>query len=313
MKISLAAVLLPGLLLMSCSSLSNPERPQPGPYDGGKFYSTSDGTALYFREFGSLEGYSSTIFLLSGITGINHNAESELINAIAGKETRVVVIHPRGTGYSEGTRGDISDFSLFISDHIEIIRQLKADSRKGSSFFLYGHSMSAALACELAARLDETDGVILVNPPYRMKHSEGMTPGIVEYIGYAFRFLFAPHSLAVNMAGDPEKIVNPAEKAEAAARAEDPLLVRYFSLYMMMESGRMMDRMAENAAKISSPLLLVYGTADSIVDRKGCDIVYQAWNSRDREFLEIPGGPHGRETALASAPDIGRWITCRLK
>ena len=87
------------------------------------------------------------------------------------------MIHPRGTGYSEGKRGDNPDLSDFIGDYIEIIKGDKYYQDSNHKIILFGHSMSCAIALKVAGELQKTDGIILVNPPYKLKSAKGMTPG----------------------------------------------------------------------------------------------------------------------------------------
>ncbi|CEG12433.1 hypothetical protein MSIBF_A2280014 [groundwater metagenome] len=68
------------------------------------------------------------------------------------------MIHPRGTGYSEGKRGDILDFSDFIEDYVEIIKGDKSYQDSKQKIILYGHSMSCAVALVGADKLHMTIG-----------------------------------------------------------------------------------------------------------------------------------------------------------
>ena len=216
-----------------------------------------------------------------------------------------MVLHPRGTGYSEGTRGDPTPLDDVVDDAVAIIA---ADAESGERI-LFGHSMSTAMAVAVAPRTERLSGVVLVNPPVAMKASRGMTPRWFEYLKYAAYMVFAPHVPVVNMAGDPASIEDPEERADAEARQDDPLLVRYFSMSCMLASKRLMDSMVERARKIEAPLLLVYGTKDSIVERSGCDRLLEAWACKDKRLLTIEGGPHGKRTVLEAAPAIRVWMS----
>ena len=305
MKYLFSAMLLS---LVSCAGMKNFDRPVPKADEEGTFVTVRDGTKLFLHPHLPKEVSSSTIYILSGITGINHNAEKDVIEALADRKNRVVVIHPRGTGYSEGKRGDISNFSDFTSDYIEIISRDSRSVGKDHRIVLYGHSMSCAAALVVAEGLQKVDGIILVNPSYKMKNAKGMTPSVGDYIKYACYYLFAPHTSIVNMAGDPALIENEEERREAELRNQDSLLVKYFSLYCMVEARKMMDGMVERARRAKHPLLLVYGTDDSIVDRSGCDEIFCAWGSSNKRFETVAKGPHGKLTVLKSIEQIQNWI-----
>jgi len=245
--------------------------------------------------------------MISGITGINHKNEEDIINILSCNKNRIVVVHPRGTGYSEGERGD-TDPNEIIEDYCEIIKGDSTYLAGNEKIFLFGHSMSCAFALEVAVKLPGTDGLILVNPPYKLKPAKGMSPGITDYLKYVGYFVFARHSPVVNMAGDPSVITDEADRLESEQRNKDPLLVKYFSMHCMVESKRIMAAMVENAKKADFPLLLLYGDNDNIVDRSGCDEIFLAWKSQNKCFKLVKGGSHGKSTVIKSAEDISIWI-----
>jgi alpha-beta hydrolase superfamily lysophospholipase len=117
------------------------------------FYTASDGCKLFINNYKPTRKYNASIFIIAGITGINHHNEKDIIELLSNNENRVVVIHPRGTGYSHGVRGDISDVNLFISDYVEIIKNDQDYISNQHPVFLFGHSMSCAVLLAVADEL----------------------------------------------------------------------------------------------------------------------------------------------------------------
>ncbi len=294
--------------LLSCSSKTNLSAPGVATDYNASFYTTANGCRLFVYDYKPTESYHSTIFILSGITGINHTKEQDIIQILSNGQNRVVVIHPRGTGYSEGTRGDIHNFNDFINDFVEVITSDPDYTSKQHKIILYGHSMSTAIALAVASELEHVDGMILINPPYKLKKAKGMSPGFGQYVKYAFYMVFAPHKPIVNMAGDPARIEDPEDRADAESRIGDTLLVSHFSLYYMMQSHKLMKSMARYAESAGYPLLLVYGLKDNVVDKKGCDILFDSWGAEDKEYILIENGAHGRSTILQAQPFIQKWM-----
>lgn len=294
--------------LHSCVMLKNPERPIPENEPDGHFFTTSDGTRLFVYDYRPGSSHRSTIFLISGITGINHHAEMDIIRLLSQEENRVVVIHPRGTGYSEGIRGDLPDRETFVRDYREIILA-DADYRgKSHPIYLYGHSMSCAIALAVANEMKNLSGVILINPPLVQKRAKGMSPGLGDFLKYAVYMLFAPHTPVVNMAGDPKLIQNEDDRRESEQRINDTLLVKYHSMHAMTETQRLLKSMIGYARTADYPLLLIYGLQDPITDQRGCDELYAAWKHPDKKYLLIPTGSHGKSTVLLAADSITAWI-----
>ena len=160
---------------------------------------------------------------------------------------------------------------------MEII-QNDPDYQSGShKILLFGHSMSTAVLLAVADKLENMANAILVNPPYLQKAAEEMSPTFSQYIKYAGYMIFARHKPIVNKAGDPSLIENEEDRKESEQRINDPLLVKHFSMYMMMESKKIMESMIVNSKKANYPLRLIYGEKDNIVDQKGCKMIFDAW------------------------------------
>ena len=288
--------------------MKNPDRPIPAENEESNFITVQDGLKIFVYEYVPVSDFKNTIYIISGITGINHKSEKDIIELLSNSENRVVVIHPRGTGYSEGKRGDNSQLSDFIGDYAEIIKGDKYYKESNRKTILFGHSMSCAIALKVAEELQKTDGLILVNQPYKLKSAKGMSPGFGDYLKYIGYYIFAPHVPVVNMAGDPSIIENDADRKESEARINDPLLVKYFSMSCMAESKNTMDTMGENVQKADYPLLLLYGENDMIVDKAGCDEIYYAWKGKNKNYVIIKGGSHGKSTVVKGAEIIIKWI-----
>lgn len=248
--------------------MKNPEKPILTTEDEGYFYLSKDGCKLFISDYQTIDEYKASIFIISGITGINHFAEKDLIEQISNKKYRVVVIHPRGTGYSDGKRGDSENFLNLIDDYVEIIKSDKNYLSKDNKLILFGHSMSTAVLLAVADKIGKLSGAILVNPPYKLKKAKGMSPNFSQYLQYVWYYLFNRHKAIVNMAGNPELIENEEDKKESENRINDPLLVKYFSLYMMNESRKLMNSMLTYSQTANYPLLLLYGLKDNIVKNR---------------------------------------------
>jgi acylglycerol lipase len=295
-------------ILVCCASMKNFDKPIFMGDDKGYFFSAKDGSKLFIYDYQPSINYKATLFIISGITGINHHREKDIIELLSDNENRVVVIHPRGTGYSDGKRGDIEHFSDFINDYNEIISSDKDYKSKQHKIFLFGHSMSTAVLLAVADKIENVEGAILVNPPYIQKKAKGMSPGFWQYLKYAGYYLFAKHRPIVNMAGDPSKIENAEDRKESEERTKDSLLVNYFSMYYMMETRKLLSLMPDLCKKAYYPLLLIYGMKDAIADKRGCDLIYKEWRHPNKEYKLIENGSHGKSTVIQAKEIIDKWI-----
>jgi alpha-beta hydrolase superfamily lysophospholipase len=300
--------LLPFLILYSCASEKNPDKPEMIDNSEGTFYTVRDGLKLFIYNFQPIQHYKATIFIISGITGLNHHNEKDIIELLSNKGNRIVVIHPRGTGYSEGRRGDSENFSDFIQDFSEIIRHDKDYGSTQHKVFLFGHSMSTSVLLAAADSLTNIAGAILVNPPYIQKKAKGMSPSVGQYIKYASYSVFAKHKPIVNMAGDPSKIENEEDRKDSENKANDTLLVKFFSMYYMMETRKLLSSTLDYCKKADYPLLLIYGMKDNIADKTGCDLMFENWKHANKTYKLIENGSHGKSTVLLAKDIINAWI-----
>jgi alpha-beta hydrolase superfamily lysophospholipase len=306
--LSVCGMLMISIFLNSCSGTKNAGRPSPGGDEAGTYLTMKDGASIFVREYVPAADFKNTIWIIAGITGINYKSEKDIIDCLGNNRNRVIVIHPRGTGYSDGKRGDESDFGRVTDDYAEIIKTDRYYSDKSRNNILYGHSMSCAFAIKTAEKINNTAGVILVNPSYKMKKAKGMSPSAKDYLKYAFYWFFAPHVPVVNMAGDPSVIKNADDRKESEAKQNDPLLVRYFSMRSMTNTNRLIRSMAKDAMRAGYPLLILYGENDVIVDKTGCDEIFAAWKNSNKKYEIIKGGAHGMSTVIRGAGVIAGWV-----
>ncbi|MBX9781736.1 MAG: lysophospholipase [Chitinophagaceae bacterium] len=288
--------------------MKNLTKPEIVSGNEGYFYTVADGSRLFIYDYQSVKDYHTAIFIIAGITGINHNTEKDIIDILSNNENRVVIIHPRGTGYSEGKLGDIKTIDVFINDFIEIISNDKDYNSKQHKMFLYGHSMSTAVLLAVADKLENINGAILVNPPLKQKKAKGLSPGFWQYVKYAWYYVFAKHKPVVNMAGDPSQIENEEDRKDSENNSTDTLLVKYFSMHYMDEVRKSIQSMPGLCKKADYPLLLIYGMNDNIVDKKGCDLIFENWKHPAKEYVLIENGSHGKSTVKLAKEIIAKWI-----
>jgi alpha-beta hydrolase superfamily lysophospholipase len=223
----------------------------------------------------------------------------------------VTTVHPRGAGYSGGDRGDVEDHALVLSDYARLREHLRARF-PGAPLFLLGHSAGGPLALEVAARAPEgIRGLVLVNPAYKLNDSEGMGPSVGDYFVYAVRYLCTPDEPAVDMNTRPSAVRFPEDRAEALAMQRDPLVVRYFSMRYLFAQKTIMDRAARNAAALDTPLLLIEGGHDALVDPRGNDELLRAARAGDRRKLIAPEGGHGSSAVETQVEPIVAWLLAR--
>ena len=85
------------LILSSYMIIKNPVKPLMPNNSEGHFLIVKDNSRIFIYDYKPVQEYEATIFIISGITGINHNNEKDIIKQLGNNKYRVVVIHPRGS------------------------------------------------------------------------------------------------------------------------------------------------------------------------------------------------------------------------
>lgn len=289
----------------ACSTTRVARTPPGPPPVGAAFLAASDGTRLYTSVMGP--GTRGVVWYVLGPEAGSRPVYPGLTSALHAAGYATAQVHPRGAGHSDGPRGDATDTARVLDDLHRFARTL-TERHRGVPLYLMGHSAGAALALELAARTQvPLAGVVLVNPAYRLVYSEGMGPGLTDYVAFAFNYVFRPAAPTVDMNARPEAIRDPDDRAEALAMRSDPFVVRFFTMRAMSAEGALMKRCAENARGVHAPVLLISGQKDALVDPAGSAELFAAAASRDKQRLTSPAG-HGSRAVETVVEPLVKWF-----
>jgi len=264
----------------------------------------SDGTRLFAKlhPTSSMKGW---VWLLEGTGGATRDDDDDLIVALLTAGFGVAQFHPRGSGFSEGPRGDVDDFQK-IHDDFDLFAHFLDDAAAGAPVFLLGQSAGGALALDVMRRAPAPfAGVVLLNPAY--KYTDTMGPSFVDVVTFGFNAVFRSSALTVDMMAGADRL-DGEDRAEVMARQADPTVVRYFSLRYLQGLGASLERAPDNAAAATLPLLLVYGERDVIIDHSGSRELFALWAHADKQLVALPEAGHGASANRAAQPAISAFL-----
>jgi len=64
-------------------TMKNPVQPKLPSDSEGHFFRVKDGSNIFVYDFTPVQAYEKTIFIISGITGINHHKEMDVIKQLS--------------------------------------------------------------------------------------------------------------------------------------------------------------------------------------------------------------------------------------
>jgi len=72
--------------------MKNFDRPIPADNEEGSFITVRDGIEIFVYEYVPSGDFNNTIYIVSGITGINHKSEKDIIERLTNNENRWEII-----------------------------------------------------------------------------------------------------------------------------------------------------------------------------------------------------------------------------
>ncbi len=213
----------------------------------------------------------------------------------------------RGHGHSAGKRMAVRTFQELPEDvgtFIELVQRLTPDL----PLFLLGMSLGGLIALNYSQqRPAGLNGVVAIAP--------AVTEAGVALIVRRLIPLLA--RLVPHFAFDPGLDLGHISRDTAAAQAytSDPLFQRRTTPKLAAELLLAMAETRRLASQLHLPLLILHGTADTIVPPQGSELFWQQVASSDKARLTYAGAYHNlplepnREQVFA---DIIRWFEQRL-
>ena len=213
----------------------------------------------------------------------------------------------RGNGRSPGQRAYLDSWEEYRGDLRAFVTRVR-EREPGVPAFLLGHSMGGLVVLDYALHYPAgLNGVITAAPAV----GEVGVPPVLMALGRIMSRVWPRFSLEVGMdlsglARDP---------AVVETVVTDPLFHRRGTARLSTEVTAAIQRVQDQAATFSVPLLILHGSADRMVPPEGSRRFFSKVRWPDREFREYPGAYHGLfadigyEQVLA---DLGHWLEQRI-
>ena len=218
----------------------------------------------------------------------------------------VVAFDHFGHGKTEGKRGHNPNFEAVLDSITKTIEKAK-ELFPNKPVFLYGHSMGGNAVVNYTLRINhDLKGTIATSPFLKLAFQP---PAVKLFVGKLLKNI-AP-SLTMGNELDVKAISR--EKREVEKYMEDPLIHSKISPNYSIKFIETGQWAIDNAKKLSTPMYLLHGTSDSIIDYKGTQEF--ANNTENATIKLFENGYHELHNDLCKEEmlqDVVNWLNSQL-
>jgi len=225
---------------------------------------------------------------------------------LTGQGLAVYALDLRGRGRSDGERFYVDQFDDYVDDVAAVVRLVRSNE-KALPVFLLGHSAGGVVACLYAVEHQrELAGLICESFAFRVPAPD-FALAVLKGLSHV-----APHAHVLRLKNE-DFSRDPKAVAEMNA---DPLIADEAQPTKTVAAMVRADQRLENEfALITLPLLILHGTADRATRPEGSRVFHDRAGSADKTLKLYEGHVHDllrdldRELVMA---DITQWIESRI-
>ena len=259
----------------------------------------------FYGQYWQAKNTKAVIVLVHGM-GEHSGRYKHVAKKLNENDFSVVAFDHFGHGKTTGKRGHNPSFEAVLESVSKTIEKAKA-LFPDAPIFLYGHSMGGNTVINYALKKKhDLKGIIATSPFLKLAFEP---PKIKLAVGKLFQKI-AP---SITMGNELDANDISREKIEVDKYINDPLvhakISPNFSL-TFIDSGKWA---IENASKLETPIFLLHGTGDKIIDYRGTQ---EFANNSDKATLKLyENGYHELQNDLCKEEmleDVVNWLSSQL-
>jgi acylglycerol lipase len=259
----------------------------------------------FYGQYWQAKNTKAVIVLVHGM-GEHSGRYKHVVKKLNENDFSVVAFDHFGHGKTTGKRGHNPSFEAVLESVSKTIEKAKA-LFPDAPIFLYGHSMGGNTVINYALKKKhDLKGIIATSPFLKLAFEP---PKIKLAVGKLLQKI-AP---SITMGNELDANDISREKIEVDKYINDPLvhakISPNFSL-TFIDSGKWA---IENASKLETPIFLLHGTGDKIIDYRGTQ---EFANNSDKATLKLyENGYHELQNDLCKEEmleDVVNWLNSQL-
>ncbi len=272
------------------------------------YFASKDGTRLFWRSEIPDAEPRAWVGIVHGY-GDHSGRYLKPMEALVKEGFGVLAFDYRGHGKADGARADCRQWTDYVEDLKAFVARL-VSSAQGNPIFLLAHSHGALVATHWLSATPpvELKGVVLSAPFYAL----AFEPPALKLLGARAIKSILP-GLHIGNELKVEQLSR--DTAWQQETSNDPLYLRSTTPRWFFECQNAQRQLAGLGQRISVPMLMLTGTADTIAASPAAKAFFETLGSRDKTYKEYGDSRHeilmeiGREQVWN---DISQWITAHL-
>ncbi len=271
------------------------------------FFAGPRGQQIYYQSW-LPEGEAKGVLLVVHGLAEHSGRYQNIVDYFTPKGYAVYGLDHLGHGKSDGTRVFLERFEDY-TDPVKTFFEMVQGWQPGKPVFLVGHSMGG-----------------LIGSVYLIDHQDGLAGAIISGAGVKIPDFVSPATITIGkilsalipkaglIALDATHVSS--DPAVVDAYVNDPLVYTgKTTARLAAEMMKGMQRVADEASKITLPITIVHGGDDKLVEPEAGQMLYDLVGSEDKTLKIYPGYYHevfnepGKEAVF---DDINAWLDEQL-
>ena len=219
----------------------------------------------------------------------------------------------QGHGRSQGQRGHISSWQDY-RDNLSAFLKLVRKQAPTAPLFVMGHSLGGLIVLDYILQTEQSNffdiqGVVISAPP--VQPCNDTVSRIRVLMARFLSGLFPRFSVKIGL--DQSGLSR--QKQVANDVANDPLNHPYVTLRWGSEIMKTIEWVRSHISQLQTPILLVHGDADPIMNYQGSCTLFEEIESNDKTLKIYAGSyhePHNDLDAAVEMRDIVDWLEQHL-
>lgn len=269
-------------------------------------FAGSGGTELYYQRWRPSGKVKAAVLITHGL-GEHSGRYPNVVNALVGQGFALYGFDLRGHGRSPGKRGHIASWSQHRGD-VHAFATLVRQQEAGLPFFLFGHSMGGLITLEYVLHHPDSIQGVAVSAPGLT--TDGLSPVMIR-VSRVLSGVWP--GLGVNTGLDAKAISRDPEVVKEYF--DDPLVHGRATPRAGTEGFGAIAWTLAHADEWRAPLLIVHGSADSIVPVAASALFFDRVSIQDKKRIVYEGGFHESHNDLHHeqlTADLSAWLQSHL-